>query len=129
MLHGALMRSPETLRARELRRNMSGTERRVWYRLRRKQVDGFRFRRQLPVGPYFVDFVCLSARLAVEVDGFGHDEERDQRKTAYLESQGFRVLRVAASDTDRELDAVIEMIWEELCSPLPDPPQQVGRGS
>src|SRR5437660_9187294 len=83
------MHSPETQRARDLRNDMSGTERRVWYRLRRRQLAGFKFRRQLPIGPYFADFACLSARLVVEIDGEFHNEVSDLRKTAYLESQGF----------------------------------------
>jgi very-short-patch-repair endonuclease len=90
---------------------MSHTEWRVWRRLRGKQLGGHRFRRQVPIGPYHVDFVCLKARLAVEIDGAGHeDEERDRRKTEYLEPQGFKVLRVSASNTDRDLDAVVDWI-------------------
>src|SRR5438445_3347216 len=109
------MHSPETERARELRSNMSGTERRVWYRLRGRRLAGFKFRRQLSIGPYFVDFVCLSARLVVEIDGGEHHElEPDQRKTSYLESQGFHVLRFPASATDRGLDDVVEAIFWEL---------------
>jgi len=96
---------------------MSGTERRVWYRLRRRRLDGFRFRRQLPIGPYFADFVCLTARLIIEVDGAGHQEATDRRKTEYLAAQGFRVLRVPASETDQGLDDVIESIWLKLHSP------------
>ena len=100
---------------------MSGTERRVWYRLRRKQLGGHRFRRQLPVGPYFVDFVCLKARLAIEIDGAGHEEETDRRKTQYLESHGFRVMRIPASDTDCGLDDVMDAIDLELQN-TPSPP-------
>ena len=94
---------------------MSPTERRVWYRLRGRRLSGFKFRRQLPVGPYFVDFACMSARLAVEVDGAGHEADVDDRKTRYLESQGFRVLRVPASETDQGLDDVVEgiLMWLE----------------
>ncbi|TMC54210.1 MAG: DUF559 domain-containing protein [Chloroflexi bacterium] len=108
------MHSPETVRARELRGDMSGTERRVWYRLRGRRLGGFKFRRQLPIGPYFADFVCLSARLVVEIDGEFHEEESDRRKTAYLESQGFRVMRFPASATDQGLDDVIESIFWKL---------------
>jgi very-short-patch-repair endonuclease len=127
------MHSPETERARELRNNMSGTERRVWYCLRGRRLAGFKFRRQLPIGPYFADFVCLSARLVVEIDGEFHKEESDRRKTAYLESQRFRVMRIPASDTDQHLDDVMESIFWELHetppSPHPDPPRQAGRGN
>src|SRR5207302_7472790 len=110
--NGFVMHSPETVRARELRGDMSGTERRVWYRLRGRRLGGFKFRRQLPIGPYFADFVCLSARLVVEIDGEFHTPEADQRKTSYLESQGFRVLRIRASWTDRGLDDVIDTILD-----------------
>jgi very-short-patch-repair endonuclease len=116
------MPSPETVRARELRRDMSGTERRVWFRLRRRNVAGYKFRRQVPIGPYFADFACLSARLVVEIDSeFHEDPERDQRKTDYLEARGWRVMRVFASMTDQHLDDVIEAIWQELQEPTPPP--------
>jgi len=110
--------SPTTIRARELRSNMSGTERRVWYRLRRNRL-GAKFRRQYPIGPYFADFACLTARLVVEVDGAGHDEEADRRKTEYLQARGFRVMRVPASETDQGLDDVIEGVWWKLRAPSP----------
>jgi len=105
---------------------MNDTERRVWYRLRGRRLAGFKFRRQLPIGPYFADFVCLSARLVVEIDGGEfHESESDRRKTRYLESKGFRVMRFPASDTDQGLDDVIESIFWELddCrSPTSPPP-------
>jgi very-short-patch-repair endonuclease len=74
------MHSPEIHRARYLRNNMTETERRVWSRLRNRQVDGYKFRRQVPVGPYFVDFLCRSDRIAIEIDGPLHEEESDKRK-------------------------------------------------
>ena len=64
-------------RARNLRKSMSDGERKLWQALRARQVDGVRFRRQHPIGPYIVDFVCLERRLVVEVDG-GHHTEDDQ---------------------------------------------------
>jgi very-short-patch-repair endonuclease len=105
---------PETDRARYLRNNMTETERRVWARLRNRQIDGYKFRRQVPVGPYFVDFLCVSARLAVEVDGEGHDEERDERKTAGLEALGYRVLRIPVQEIDESIDDVIHGIYLKL---------------
>ncbi len=95
-----LVHSPETHRARYLRNNMTKVERYVWSRLRNRQVGGYKFRRQVPVGPYFVDFLCVSARLAVEVDGAGHEQEQDERKTAWLKANGYRVLRFS-DDADR----------------------------
>ena len=96
---------------------MSGTERRVWSRLRPKQLEGHRFRRQVPIGPYFADFACLAARLVIEIDGPFHEEESDARKTAYLEGQGFRVARFSVSDVDESLDDVIDAIFIYLESP------------
>jgi very-short-patch-repair endonuclease len=93
---------------------MSGTERRVWYRLRGRRLAGFKFRRQLPIGPYFADFACLSARLVVEVDGEFHEAESDRRKDVYLLSRGFHVMRIPASCTDQHLDDVVESIAGQL---------------
>ncbi len=95
------MHSPEVDNARWLRNNMTETERRVWSRLRGRQVGGYKFRRQVPVGPYVVDFMCVSDRLAVEVDGPHHeDEEADKRKTKFLQAHGYRVLRIPVGDVD-----------------------------
>src|SRR5207253_5810287 len=110
------MHSPETQRARDLRNDMSGTERRVWYRLRRRQLAGFKFRRQVPIGPYFADFACLSARLVIEVDGPHHLEESDALKTAYIEARGYRLLRVPVSHIDESMDSVLDTIDRELDS-------------
>ena len=96
---------------------MSVTERRVWSELRRKQVAGFRFRRQVPIGPYFADFVCLSARLVIEIDGPFHEEGSDARKAAYLESQGFRVARSSVAAVDESLNEVIGGIFVYLENP------------
>lgn len=96
---------------------MTDTEWRVWLRLRGKKLEGYKFRRQLAIGPYWADFVCLSARLVVEIDGPTHDEEADARKTAYLESQGFWVARFPVGDVDRSLDEVIGAIYCRLQAP------------
>jgi len=87
-------------RARGLRTEMTDAEVRLWIRLRGEQIDGYRFRRQVPMGPYVVDFACLKARLVIEVDGGQHAEalERDDRRTAWLEARGFRVLRFWNTD-------------------------------
>src|SRR5579871_5487905 len=98
------MRAPAlTLeRARELRRRMSPPEVIVWQNLRGGRLNGIRFRRQHPIGPYILDFYCSSARLAVEIDGVGHNAEdrvrHDERRSAWLAAQGVRVVRVAAPD-------------------------------
>jgi very-short-patch-repair endonuclease len=107
--------SEATERARELRNNMTNTERFMWSRLRNRQVAGYKFRRQVPLGPYFADFACLSARLVIEVDGGdGHGGESDQRKTAYLQSRGYQVLRVPVQEIDETMDDVMHGIYLAL---------------
>ncbi|RZJ00606.1 MAG: endonuclease domain-containing protein [Brevundimonas sp.] len=101
-------------RARELRRRMTPPETRLWLCLRGKRLRGFKFRRQHPIGVYIVDFYCPGAKLAVEVDGRGHDHpERvahDRRRTLWLREQGVRVIRLAAEDVRISLDGVLEFI-------------------
>jgi len=102
--------------ARGLRHEMSQTERRLWYRLRDRQVSGAKFRRQVPIGPYFVDFACLSARLVVEVDGDHHDALRqaDAVRDRWLGEQGYQVLRFWANEIDEFLEEVVEAIADAL---------------
>ena len=92
---------------------MTASEWRVWNKLRGRQLDGWKFRRQAPIGPYVVDFVCFAARLVVELDGASHVENFDynKRRQAWLESQGFRVLRLAANNP--EIDP-IEGAWDAI---------------
>ena len=84
-------------RARELRWQMTDAERVLWSILRRKQLEGFRFRRQVPIGRFFADFFCPATRLIIEVDGGQHFDEdnlwRDYRRSKWLKEQGFRVIR------------------------------------
>ena len=90
----------------------------MWSRLCNRKVGGYKFRRQVPVGPYIVDFLCISARLAVEVDGPLHeDEESDNQKTKWLEAEGYRVLRVPVSNIDESMDDVVHGIYLELTQP------------
>jgi very-short-patch-repair endonuclease len=82
--------------ARALRQGMTDAEQRLWWGLRKRNVEGFKFRRQCPIGSYVADFCCLEAKLIVEVDGSQHAElqrEHDERRTAWLESQGFKIIR------------------------------------
>ena len=85
-----------TERAKQLRRNSTDAEQMLWRHVRNRQLGGHRFRRQQPIGPYIADFVCLDKKLIVEVDGGQHAErvDRDEKRTGWLELQGFRVLRV-----------------------------------
>jgi adenine-specific DNA-methyltransferase len=90
------LRSPAiTERARELRRNDTDAEARLWNALRARRLGGWKWKRQVPVGPYFADFLCHEAGLVVELDGGQHSEQiaYDERRTAHLARCGFRVLR------------------------------------
>jgi len=109
------MAAPVTRRARALRRRPADAERAEWRRVRYDQL-GVRFRRQHPIGPYVVDFVCLTARLSVEVDGGQHADRagRDKVRDAWLEAQGFTVLRFWNTQVLGELDAVMDQIYAAL---------------
>jgi very-short-patch-repair endonuclease len=113
--HAALVHKPETERARELRNNMTNAEWRMWSQLRNRQMAGYKFRRQVPIGSYFADFACLSARLVIEVDGGeAHGGESDKRKSAYLQARGYQVLRVPVQEIDETMDDVMHGIFLAL---------------
>ncbi len=98
--------------ARQLRKNMTDEERRLWRELRYRQLHGFRFRRQAPIGPFIVDFVCFEQKLIVELDGGQHAERirEDAARTSWLAEQGFRVIRFWNHHVVEDLDAVLEVI-------------------
>jgi very-short-patch-repair endonuclease len=107
-------------KAQRLRRELTDTERKLWYVLRNRQLDGVKFRRQQPIGPFIADFVCQERRLIVEADGGQHaDNVRDARRTAFLESKGYRVLRFWNNDILTNLDGVAEVIAAALSTPHP----------
>ena len=105
-------------RARQLRKDITDSERKLWRKSSKRQLARHRFRRQHPLGPYVVDFVCLHKRFVVEVDGGQHSQPEQQahdaRRTAWLEAQGYRVLRVWNTEVFDNLDGVIETILHEL---------------
>ena len=88
----------------------------MWQHLRRRQVSGYRFRRQHPIGNYIVDFFCFEKALVIEIDGGQHSEriDYDKRRTRWLESQGYRVLRFWNNEVWEEIEAVKQTIWDEL---------------
>jgi very-short-patch-repair endonuclease len=108
--------SEQVKRSRELRKNPTDAERRLWRHLRDKQLDNFRFRRQRPIGNYIVDFVCLEAQLVVELDGGQHAEQQqyDARRTAYLVAEGLKVLRYWNNDVMQNVEGVLEDILAAL---------------
>ena len=103
---------------RKLRKSMTDAELRLWRYLRHCQVSGFKFRRQHPFGDYILDFVCLDAKLIVEVDGGQHAvvNAADEARTQQLTRAGFRLLRFWNNDVLNNMDGV----WETICCALND---------
>jgi len=99
-------------RVKHLRRNQTPAEARLWFQLRRKRIAGRAFRRQHRLDRYIVDFVCLSTRLVIEVDGPSHDltAGEDAQRTRRLEAQGYRVLRFPNAQILTDLDSVVRTI-------------------
>jgi very-short-patch-repair endonuclease len=104
--------------SQELRKNMTDTENLLWSRLRMKQLKGFMFSRQKPLGEYIADFYCHKAKLVVEVDGGQHfsDErvEYDKIRDDFMENMGLKVLRFTNTDVIDNLDGVVEVIESTL---------------
>ena len=102
--------------ARRLRRDATDAEIKLWLHLRNRRLEGLKFRRQVPMGPYVVDFFCQEAKTVVEVDGGQHDWERekDEVRTRYIEGLGSRVIRFWNNDVLGSIDSVLEQILIEL---------------
>ena len=104
--------------ARELRKNMTDAERHLWSRIRRKQLKNYQFYRQKNIGDYIVDFYCPGAKLIVEVDGGHHymseNTEKDEARDKYLESLGFRVLHFSDRDVLKNMEGVLQKIFDHL---------------
>ena len=110
----------KTSTSRNLRKNMTEAEQRLWSRLRSRQLLGLKFRRQHPIGNYVVDFVCLEKNLVVEVDGGQHlGDKQDRERDAWLENEGFKVIRYWNDQVLRETDAVVEDVLRKANSPSP----------
>jgi very-short-patch-repair endonuclease len=112
---------PTRKRAKELRGSMSLPEVLLWRELRRQNMDGLRFRRQHPLGPYVLDFYCDEVKLAVEVDGewhsFGPQPARDRARDAWLAANGVRTLRLSARYVLKQMQDALETIVREARSP------------
>ena len=104
--------------SRTLRRNMTDVEKLLWSRLKGKQLKGFQFNRQKPIGNYIVDFYCLPAKLVIEVDGGQHytsdGKEKDRVRDDYMAQNGLSVLRFSDRDVFENLDGVVETIYRYL---------------
>ena len=103
-------------KARQLRRDSTQAESTLWRHLRGRQLAGYKFRRQVPLGQYVVDFVCFERRLIIEIDGGHHQDQAvyDRERTEWLESQGFRLVRFWNNEVLRHRDAVAQVILEAL---------------
>lgn len=105
---------------RRLRSNMTGPETRLWSRLRARQLQGLKFRRQHGIGPYIVDFYCPEQSLVIEVDGDSHADAdqilKDQLRDRYFQSLGLHVIRYINDDILKNLDGVLENLAERLSS-------------
>ena len=121
------------VRARQLRAAATDAETLLWQRLRSRQLAGYKFRRQHPMGPYFADFACIEARLVVELDGGQHATPEgllsDQRRSEALAAQGYVVLRFWNHDVLQQTDVVLESILFALPQVGPHPnPLPKGKG-
>jgi very-short-patch-repair endonuclease len=115
--------------AQNLRKRSTDTERLLWKYLRAKQIAGFKFRRQHPIGAYVVDFVCLERHLIIEVDGGQHAEEKEKdcKRDKWLQDEGYVVLRFWNSEVLKNIEAVLAVIMKHcLNHPPPTPPLKGG---
>jgi very-short-patch-repair endonuclease len=112
---------------KHLRHNQTRAESRLWFQLRRKRIAGRAFRRQHRLDRYIVDFVCLSARLVIEVDGPSHDFTltEDTQRTRRLEAQGYRVLRFSNAQILTDLDSVVRTVEAVLLNQIPIHPAEL----
>ena len=110
-----------TDRARVLRKNSTDAEKRLWQHIRRYQINGCKFRRQQPIGPYIVDFACLEKKLIMEVDGGQHvlQVEDDNARTEWLRLQGFPGLRFWNNQVFKKIGGVQSSILRKLEFPNP----------
>jgi len=118
LYHHCAMHRKQVQRARRLRHASTEAEKLLWQKLRARQLGGAKFRRQTPIGPYIVDFVSFEHKLVVEIDGGQHNasagRQHDLKRTAWLESQGFQVLRFWNNQVLANLEGVLERTLQEL---------------
>ncbi len=113
--------------ARELRKDMTSQERKLWRQL--QQLDrsvGTHFRRQAPVGPYIADFAEFGRRIVIEIDGSGHGGARGAARDAWFVGEGFTVLRFWNAEVDGNIEGVMHVVLDtlEACPPPPSPPHE-----
>ena len=106
-----------------MRHRQTDAEKKFWWKVRNRNLGGFKFKRQYPIGRYIADFVCLERYLIVELDGDQHGEQRayDAIRTAFLESRGFRVMRFGNYSVLTNVEGVVEGVWLALKESPPHP--------
>ncbi|MFN0117611.1 MAG: endonuclease domain-containing protein [Elusimicrobiota bacterium] len=116
--------------ARQLRKDQTKAESVLWYQLRSRRFFGYKFKRQVPLGPYIVDFYCYELKLVIEVDGGHHDESRfyDEIRSRYLNTQGLTVIRFWNNEVLSQIEAVLEKMRMGVPGPHPNPLPQAGEG-
>jgi len=123
---------PIKIFAKKLRSNPTPAEYFFWSHIRCRQVAGFKFRRQFPLGEYVVDFICLDKKLIVELDGGQHNtdesEHYDARRTKWLNEKGYRVVRFWNNDVMNNMEGVMERLFEVLSPPPQPSPSTEGEG-
>jgi very-short-patch-repair endonuclease len=115
--------SKKSNKARELRRDPSRAEKLCWELIRAHRMEGIKFRRQHPIGPYFADFACASKGLVIEIDGDHHADqvEADARRTAVMESQGWKVVRFGANEVVQNPEGIWSAIQLLISEGAPPP--------
>jgi very-short-patch-repair endonuclease len=110
--------------ARELRQPQTPPETKLWSRLRDRQLDGLKIRRQHPIDRFIIDFYCAEAKLCIEIDGDSHADqiEYDQARTEYLNERGYTVIRFTNREVWQQLDAVLQAIADECRRLIPPSP-------
>jgi very-short-patch-repair endonuclease len=118
-------------RAKELRRDATPAEKILWEHLRNRQLGGFKFRRQAPMGNVIADFYCAERKLIVELDGDIHDfqVEEDAARSRQIESFGYRVIRFRNEDVEKKIGATLNSILEACKAPLPELGEGWGEGA
>jgi len=118
---GVLMNSNLAKIARILRQRSTDAERLLWQKLRGRQLEGYKFRRQQPIGPYIVDFVNFEKGIIIELDGGQHATNRhsDKERESWLAGEGFQIIRFWNNDVFENLEGVLEAIRRVLTVPLP----------
>jgi len=118
--------------AAELRRNATDAERKFWATVRNRQIDGYKFRFQATIEPFIADFLCIEAKLIVEIDGSQHNAQADAFRTRFLRGKEYRVIRFWNNEVLENLEGVIELVRAALATPkkktLPNPSREGGRG-